>query len=220
MKKILLIFFSLIVILFFSGCSDSSTEYHHIFPQQFRNWFLQKGIDVDKYTIAITKKDHRTGNLALHKTQWNREWYEWIRQHPNATKSEILYQVEKMLRKRGFVGLIKLYDYRTKQPVGELKLIGSGFFGIFARLGSLILKIFGANSKISVFLVWLGSAVASMFGLRVSSETAAGIGLITVVVFISIAAYVSYIYPDLWIWFLGTIGIIFGFIESIEESIN
>ena len=33
--------------------TDGATEFHHIFPRQFREQFAQKGIDVDDFTDIL-----------------------------------------------------------------------------------------------------------------------------------------------------------------------
>lgn len=47
MKRFLIPFLAILIAFFMGGCG-ASPEYHHIFPQQYRTWFEQKGIDVDK----------------------------------------------------------------------------------------------------------------------------------------------------------------------------
>jgi Predicted lipoprotein of unknown function (DUF2380) len=43
---------------------------HHVFPQQFRDWFAKHGIDVDEWTVRIEKDVH----ISLHSNGWNQEW--------------------------------------------------------------------------------------------------------------------------------------------------
>lgn len=117
-----------------------------------------------------------------------------------------------MLKKRDFAGLLKLYDYKTKKSTGELKVIGKGFWGFFAAIGEFLLKIFGVNSPIVIFFAWVGSGVASFFGFKLSHETAVGLGffIVLLIIFFSLAAYISYFYPEYWAYLVGLILAYFG----------
>lgn len=75
-------------------------EDHHIFPQAFQEWFEQHGIDIESYTIALTKAAHRLKPGGLHIKSggnWNAAWKRWIEEHPNATPQEIINQGKKFL---------------------------------------------------------------------------------------------------------------------------
>lgn len=70
-----------------------ATHKHHIFPQQFRDWFAEKGIDVDDYTIAIDSKVHLRGvhgrGLGDLPGRWNARWAQFILANPEATSTEV-----------------------------------------------------------------------------------------------------------------------------------
>jgi RHS repeat-associated protein len=87
----------------FGACGSSfgpGMEDHHIFPQAFRDWFAQHGIEIDEYTIALERAVHRLKPNGLHTTSggdWNGAWRRWIADHPNATPQEILNQGKKFV---------------------------------------------------------------------------------------------------------------------------
>jgi hypothetical protein len=79
-------------------------EDHHIFPQAFQEWFEQHGIEIESYTIALTKAVHRLKPGGLHTKSggnWNAAWKKWIEEHPNATPQQILNQGKKFLAEFG-----------------------------------------------------------------------------------------------------------------------
>ena len=77
---------------------------HHIFPQQFKKYFSERGIDIDDYTISIDqqvthlKAVHGAGNLGEKPGRWNQHWAEWISKNPDATQKEIFQRAGEMLR--------------------------------------------------------------------------------------------------------------------------
>lgn len=90
----------------FAGPGD--IELHHIFPQQFVDWFENQGIDIEKYLLPLTKAAHRlrSGN-GIHTRgggDWNGTWKRWIEENPDATAEEILQQGTQMLRNFGIGG--------------------------------------------------------------------------------------------------------------------
>ncbi len=78
---------------------SSKTQLHHIFPQHFRTWFANRGIDIDNYAVSLERVTHLTGihgrggfvgpgNVLL-PGKWNARWKAFIQQNPNATAKEI-----------------------------------------------------------------------------------------------------------------------------------
>jgi hypothetical protein len=47
------------------------TPRHHIFPQQFRQWFLNRGINIDRFTIAIGQGEHAAIHRWVGGAGWN-----------------------------------------------------------------------------------------------------------------------------------------------------
>ncbi|HMX24700.1 MAG TPA: DUF2380 domain-containing protein [Blastocatellia bacterium] len=69
---------------------------HHIFPQALRGVFRNAGINIDNYTIRLSRALHQSihGNRG---GPWVNAWREFFRQNPNATAEEIYKQAGKML---------------------------------------------------------------------------------------------------------------------------
>ncbi len=66
---------------------------HHIFPQQFRRFFQEAGVEVDKFTVRITESTHLKGvhgsGLGDLPGGWNARWADFIKAHPDATAKDI-----------------------------------------------------------------------------------------------------------------------------------
>lgn len=78
-------------------------EQHHLLPQQFKNQFQKAGLDIEKYKIPLDKADHRLKPDGLHtgSNNWYKQWSNFFGQYPNATKPEILNQLDKMQKAAG-----------------------------------------------------------------------------------------------------------------------
>jgi hypothetical protein len=76
---------------------------HHIFPQQFRDFFSSRGIDIHQFTITVEaqlthlKGIHGNGNLGQFPGRWNSLWKSFIDKNPNASQKEIFQFAGKML---------------------------------------------------------------------------------------------------------------------------
>ena len=214
-KKYLFLPF-LLVVLLLNGCkysnliTDGATEFHHIFPRQFREQFAQKGIDVDDFTIALTKKDHRGMGKGLQyvPTNWNNEWNDWLLANPDFTQKQAAEKAQTMLRKAGCKGEFKLYNYNTKQlskaSVGSAKdffvCSNNRFLKICGKLGYWLLKVLGGSSiggQILAVLAALGCAVLGLFGIKAEEPVAVGVGLICLI--LGIIAFIGLIIFVKWL---------------------
>ncbi len=79
---------------------------HHVLPQQFRNWFANRGIsNIDDFTVPLSRSGHLKGvhgkGLGNMPGGWNRAWADFIKANPNATPSQIFHQAEGMLQRYG-----------------------------------------------------------------------------------------------------------------------
>jgi len=84
----------------YSSSQLNNTEIHHGLPRQFSRFFSDKGLDIEDYTMEVSAGVHRLGPDALHRGQgeenWNGAWRQWISQNPNASKEEIIEQLNNM----------------------------------------------------------------------------------------------------------------------------
>ena len=77
------------------------THDHHIFPQEFRNWFEARGLDIDEHLVELSRGLHLD---VLHAQQldtsagimnfppggiWNASWRVFIARNPNATADQV-----------------------------------------------------------------------------------------------------------------------------------
>jgi uncharacterized lipoprotein (TIGR02269 family) len=64
-------------------------EKHHIFSQEFREFFTAKGINIDEYTILLELVKHRSIHQGERGGPWNAAWRKWIFANRGARKEEI-----------------------------------------------------------------------------------------------------------------------------------
>jgi RHS repeat-associated protein len=86
-----------------------SNHNHHIYPQQHRNWFSQRGIDIDRYTIRVDRTTHLRGIHGRGQSgmpgRWNSRWDDFIRRYPNASARETQDFANRLLREYGLNNL-------------------------------------------------------------------------------------------------------------------
>jgi RHS repeat-associated protein len=78
-------------------------EQHHLLPKQFKQQFKKAGLNIEDYKIPLDKADHTLKPDGLHTgtNNWNKQWSDFFEQNPNATKPEILDQLDKMQKASG-----------------------------------------------------------------------------------------------------------------------
>ena len=87
-------------------------NYHHIFPQEFKNFFDPLGININDYTVGVYNGwEHqrgihgRGGVIGPQNTflpgRWNDRWANWIDNNPGATRNQVEQFAKKMLRDYG-----------------------------------------------------------------------------------------------------------------------
>jgi RHS repeat-associated protein len=84
----------------FTGFAGKGFDAHHIFPRIMRSEFMKRwGIDVDDPAFGAwwASTPHRAQAYA-----YNKEWFEWIRQHPNAPVSQVFQKGYEMAQKYGY----------------------------------------------------------------------------------------------------------------------
>ena len=78
---------------------------HHIFPNQFRKFFESRGIDIDEYTVELSRTSHLKGvhgrGLGSMPGRWNPRWAKFIQEHPDATAKDIYQFGGKLLDEYG-----------------------------------------------------------------------------------------------------------------------
>lgn len=78
-----------------------ATEGHHLLPQakRFQNYFASAGLNIEDFVIPLDKAKHRLRPGGIHTNgggNWNRVWDDFFRDNPDATRQEILDQMNRM----------------------------------------------------------------------------------------------------------------------------
>jgi hypothetical protein len=78
---------------------------HHIFPQQFRQYFKQRNIDIDQYTVTMDAPTHLEGVHGAGTDgmpgQWNKAWADFIARNPSATRQQIFDFAGELMKRYG-----------------------------------------------------------------------------------------------------------------------
>ncbi len=99
----------------------NNTEIHHGLPRQFSRFFSDRGLDIEDYTMEVSAGAHRLGPDALHRGKgeenWNGAWRQFIANKPNATREEIVEQLNNMKVEFGLSGNGKGAEIEEEPPV-------------------------------------------------------------------------------------------------------
>jgi hypothetical protein len=82
-----------------AGEGRLAREVHHLLAQQFRAFFGRAGLDIEKFTVEVTRGQHRLTPGGVHTTaggNWNRVWRDWIGENPSAGRDQVLEQLNRM----------------------------------------------------------------------------------------------------------------------------
>ncbi len=91
-------------------------EKHHIFPQEFKRWFDQKGISIHQYTVLVDKALHDRIHRGPSGGPWNAAWRKFTLANQLATQEEIWAYAWELCVKFGIYGPILPY-YRKLEPL-------------------------------------------------------------------------------------------------------
>ena len=85
---------------------------HHYLPQQFRDYFEERGINIEEYVGEIGAEWHRIIHGKLVETgvdygpylrsvweDYNGRWSIWIDANPDATKAQVLSKMQELAGK-------------------------------------------------------------------------------------------------------------------------
>jgi uncharacterized lipoprotein (TIGR02269 family) len=67
-------------------------EKHHIFPQAFRQWFTNRGIDIDEYVLPLEVEKHRSIHRGANGGPWNDAWRKFIEKKRTTASKEEIYR--------------------------------------------------------------------------------------------------------------------------------
>lgn len=92
-------------------------EQHHTLPQQFKQWFEERGLDIEEYKVLLDTAKHRLRvGRGVHTKEggdWNGTWRKWIEEHPNASREQVLNRLKQMMADFGIIGgdLLRFSDF-------------------------------------------------------------------------------------------------------------
>ncbi|MBX3329345.1 MAG: DUF2380 domain-containing protein [Nitrospira sp.] len=83
--------------------SKTAIERHHLLPIQFKKQFERAGLDIEQFTVDLSKAEHRLKPDGLHTgaNNWNQQWKDFFKDRPDRTQAEILGQLERMKSHHG-----------------------------------------------------------------------------------------------------------------------
>lgn len=88
---------------------------HHIFPQTFRRYFEQNGINIDQHTITLGSNNHLRGihgrGIGSMPGRWNDRWRNFIENNPNASQREIYQFGGRLMDEYGLTNY-RIHPYR------------------------------------------------------------------------------------------------------------
>ena len=92
--------------------TDKGTNDHHLFPQQFREFFDEHGINIDDYTITMQAFNKGSDHWYLHiPGKWNKRWKEFIDKNPTTKE---LFQFLGALMDEFNIKLNDIHPYKRK----------------------------------------------------------------------------------------------------------
>ena len=74
---------------------------HHLLPRQFKEFFKQRGIDIDQHTVTLGQTNHLRGVHGKGQGEmpggWNKQWQSFIDKNPNASAKDVYQQLGRMM---------------------------------------------------------------------------------------------------------------------------
>ncbi|WPB76573.1 TIGR02269 family lipoprotein [Archangium violaceum] len=91
-------------------------EKHHIFPQAFKAWFKEKGIDIHQWTMLIEKQLHERIHRGARGGPWNDAWRRFMTANPVVTEEDIWKHAWELCVRFGLVAPLQPYYGSVRQP--------------------------------------------------------------------------------------------------------
>jgi uncharacterized lipoprotein (TIGR02269 family) len=93
------------------GPQSKPYERHHIYPQaeDLKGWFVEKGIDIHQWTLALEVEDHRRIHRGPKGGPWNEAWRRFRRANRGATKQEIELHAGRLIYEFNLYGVVIPY---------------------------------------------------------------------------------------------------------------
>lgn len=94
--------------------SGQPTEKHHIFPQEFKAWFKERGINVHAWTLVLLKEDHDRIHRGASGGPWNAAWREYRLKNARASKEAIWLHAGELIYRFELYGPV--FPYHRRKP--------------------------------------------------------------------------------------------------------
>ena len=91
-------------------------EGYHIYSRAFRQWFTEKGIDIDAYILPLEVEEHRRIHRGANGGPWNAAWDKFIKANSGAQREEIHRHAGQLIYEFGLFGVILPYRLWTLHP--------------------------------------------------------------------------------------------------------
>jgi uncharacterized lipoprotein (TIGR02269 family) len=97
---------------------------HHLFPQaqEFRQWFINNGIDVHAWTMVIPEHMHLRIHRGANGGPWNEAWRQFMRanNHGKVSQEEMMRKAFELAYRFDIVGPVMTYGHRLVPPGPQL----------------------------------------------------------------------------------------------------
>ncbi|MFP2907512.1 TIGR02269 family lipoprotein [Pyxidicoccus sp. 3LFB2] len=90
---------------------------HHVFPQAFKKWFTQRGVNIHEWTLVIDKQVHEKIHYGGSGGPWNAEWDRYIKKNPLAKRQDIHLLAVQMIFRFDLSGPVAPYYGKKSIPL-------------------------------------------------------------------------------------------------------
>jgi uncharacterized lipoprotein (TIGR02269 family) len=92
------------------------TERHHIFPQEFKEWFEIQGINIHAWTLVLLKEDHDRIHRGPSGGPWNAAWRQYIKGKDRVEKEALWRYAGELIFHFELYGPVMPYYRRKPSP--------------------------------------------------------------------------------------------------------
>src|SRR5262249_23649744 len=76
---------------------DDPNHLHHRLPQEFKDFFASKGLDIEQYTRTLPESMHIGSPDGIHPRGYNDAWRQWIRKYGDqASPEDVLHVMHRL----------------------------------------------------------------------------------------------------------------------------
>ncbi|QSQ20500.1 TIGR02269 family lipoprotein [Pyxidicoccus parkwayensis] len=90
---------------------------HHVFPQAFKTWFNERGVNIHDWTLVIDKQVHQNIHRGERGGPWNWEWERFINKNGRARPQAIHLFAMQMIFRFDLSGPVVPYNSKKVIPL-------------------------------------------------------------------------------------------------------